>query len=110
MAQDELFQVLIVNSTTPTLNIKNTNIGTSVAGVPTAPSPFNNVSLITGSNGILTGSSAILDTMPGGWDTANYRRIGFATMPEITANDLSLGLLGTRNINATVVPTDADLT
>ncbi len=69
----------INSATAPQLQLLNTGIavwqrGTDQNGDPTAPSPFSGASLLTGNAGILSGSSAELDTMLGGWRTTNFSR------------------------------------
>lgn len=102
------------STTNPALQILNSNIGAwnkniAQTGPPTTPSPFNGVTLNSGRTTALTGTSPELNTMPGGWNTSNYARIAFATMPSITADDLSVALNRTKPITATYTPTNGTL-
>ncbi|WP_157455676.1 immunoglobulin-like domain-containing protein [Carnobacterium maltaromaticum] len=92
--------------------IIDSNIGAWIKGVPltnipTAPSPFNNVSLITNSGPLLGNSSVELNTMPSGWQTSDYPRIAYFERPVITATDKTVGLEKVISIDATYTPIDA---
>ncbi len=104
-----------LNSTSEMFQIVDTNLAawtlaSNLAGIPTAPSPFLNVSLSTNNAGLLGSSSPILDTMAGGWNTANYARISYATVPVLTVSDKTTMIGTSVSLGATATPATATLT
>lgn len=102
------------NPNAPFLYLNNTNIGiwqsnSSTTGNPVAPSPFTNVNLIATIDGLGTGSSPVIDTIPNGWDHNNINRLAYTKNVIILADDIVMPVSTTEPIIYTVNPTNANL-
>lgn len=90
-------------------NLAVWELSSSLTGAPTPPSPFLNVSLSTNNAGLLGSSSPVLDTMSSGWNTANYARIAYATVPVLTVSGNTTRVGTSVSLGATAAPATATL-